>query len=87
MSRVRRWSVLVLLVVVLAGCGSVPKHWARDGSGESDFRRDSYACSRDSEVQYGGSGLVLLILMIGAERDSKRIYKECMEARGWRATE
>jgi len=44
-----------------------------------DWKQDSYACAQDPRTSGGGTGLV------GAATDAKRLYKTCMEARGWTA--
>ncbi len=66
--------------VLFAGCtGSSTYSYSKPGSSEMDWKQDSYACAQDPRTSGGGTGLV------GAATDAKRLYKTCMEARGWTA--
>ena len=71
-----RFVALVLGVVLLAGCTGATYSYSKPGSSEMDWKQDSYACAQDPRTSGGGTGLV------GA---AKRLYKTCMEARGWTA--
>jgi hypothetical protein len=64
--------------VLLSGCAGPTDSYSKPGSSEMDWKRDSYACAQDPRPS-GGTGLV------SAAADANRLYKACMEARGWTA--
>jgi len=65
--------------VLLSGCAGPTYSYSKPGSSEMDWKQDSYACTQAPRTSGGGTGLV------GAATDAKRLYKTCMEARGWTA--
>jgi hypothetical protein len=82
----------VLLVVAwAAGCATgVPTAWVKPGAGEQELADAKYACSRDgrvgnvvpsedSRVFAHGSNKV-------AQTDANRLYKMCMESKGWQVS-
>src|SRR5215475_9743719 len=75
---------LAMVVALAAGCvGTTKTIWVKSGATEQEWRRDSYECSRDSRTFYLGSGLGLLLAEIEAKKKARRIYRDCMRARGW----
>ena len=79
------------LLVLLAACSS-PRLVSYKPD-MSDFRRDSYQCKQESRVSWGGGGsgamggLMILAAKHDAEQQSRAIYRECMEVRGYTVTE
>ena len=71
----------VLVLVLLTGCASKIV-WSGADS-DAAFKRDNYECSRDSRTYAGGSGLVGAIALIGARSQANKIYRECMESKGY----
>lgn len=74
-----------LALLALAGC-------ARDyvwvgGDSERQFKVDNYECRRDSRTFGGGSGIPGALALMGARRQAKLLYEECMEARGYTRSE
>jgi hypothetical protein len=67
--------------VLLSGCAGPTYSYSKPGSSEMDWKQDSYACVQDSPASSGRPRLVA----VGAAIDAKRLYKMCMEARGWTA--
>jgi hypothetical protein len=84
------WSVILAVIVLLfTGCASRQIVWNKDGATVNDFRRDNYDCVQQSRTSWagGGSGALGLGLMLHAQREATleatRLYKMCMEARGY----
>ena len=77
-----RCVALVLGVVPLAGCTGPTYSYSKPDGSPMDFKRDSYACVQESRVSWGASGNAMII---DAKRQANRLYKMCMEARGWTA--
>ena len=69
------------VVMALAGCAEKPIVWRV--SDEQQYKRDNYQCVRDSQTFGGGSGIPGAIAGIQAQNDANRLYRMCMEARGY----
>jgi hypothetical protein len=70
-------------VLLLTGCaGSVPLQWAGNNG---NFPRDNYECARDSRTFGGGSGIEGIMAMNEAERQATKLYRMCMESKGYKA--
>ena len=67
MSRRGTLVAIVLMMVVLAGCGR--HYWSRSGATLDDFNRDSATCAKASSPAYG---IVV--------HDN---YRACLRDRGW----
>jgi hypothetical protein len=78
----------LLCVALLAGCATgAPSTWQKGGASETNLKQDRYACSQDARVGavtgtdedrvffYGQNKL--------AQTEANRLYRMCMEARGW----
>jgi hypothetical protein len=75
---------LLAIAAILAGCTAAPLV-ARKAD-VSSFKQD-HACTQESRVPFGGSGLGLAAAQIDARRESRKLYTLCMEARGYEITE
>ena len=82
-----RLAVLVFSVwVLLAGCTGPTYSYSKPGSSSLDFKQDSYACLQESRVSWGAAGgLMIAAAQADAKREANRLYRMCMEARGWTA--
>jgi hypothetical protein len=72
------------LAIVMAGCGGSNLQWAKPGASLQQAKQDGVECRQisrqPSDVPVGGG--------IGGESDpDDRIWKECLEARGYTVTE
>ena len=78
------------VVLVVSGCASgAPSAWQKAGASDMDLKKDRYACSQESRVGdvtgtdedrvffYGQNKL--------AQTEANRLFRMCMEARGWTA--
>lgn len=74
--------------------------WVKPGATDQDFARDKYQCKRESQQAYssssiGGSSWATPGMGMGqlsgdsssGVRTNWTLYKECLQARGWRAQE
>ena len=77
-----RLLTVVLCALTLAGCAS-EMVWTRQSFTQQEFRRDDYECGRDSRTFGGGSGVIGGIMIIQAQRQADRMYRDCMLAKGW----
>jgi len=66
MIRTRRGFVALALLAGLGGCGL--HYWGKTGASQDDFNRDSAACAKEANPQYG------LFL--------EDIYRACLKSRG-----
>jgi hypothetical protein len=57
--------------VLLSGCTGPTYSYSKPDGSPMDFKQDSYACVQDASID--------------AKRQDNRLYKTCMEARGWTA--
>jgi len=57
--------------VLLSGCAGPTYSFSKPDGRSMDFKQDSYACVQDASID--------------AKRQANRLYKMCMEARGWTA--
>jgi hypothetical protein len=76
---------LVALIALLAGC-SRPVMQATKAD-MSSAKRDHYQCVQESSISAGGTGFGAAVAMWDAQRESDRLYRLCMEARGYTVTE
>jgi hypothetical protein len=81
--------LFVLLVVTLAaGCATgVPTAWVKPGASEQELADAKYACMRDSRVGNVVPSEDNRVFAHGsnkvAQTDANRLYKMCMESKGW----
>jgi len=85
--------VSLTLAFLLIGCATPPKiTFSKPGSTQDEYNRDIYECTQQSRVSWAGGGTGsygLAIMAIGqssAQKQANRLFKMCMEARGWTAT-
>jgi len=71
--------------VLLSGCTEPIYSYSKPGATEMDWKQDSYACVQGSGTFAGGTGLVSVGAATDNRREISRLYKMCMEARGWTA--
>ncbi len=71
--------------VLLSGCTELIYSYSKPGATEMDWKQDSYACVPESGTVAGGTGFVSVGAATGNRRETSRLYKMCMEARGWTA--
>jgi hypothetical protein len=81
-TRVTARAVLILgMLAFLAGCAGKPMVWYRDGATQQEFSRDSYECERESwklpKIGYGLAG------DMDHSHMTRRMYVQCMQARGY----
>jgi hypothetical protein len=80
----------VAALLAVAGCApGGPAAWHRAGASDMDLKQDRYACSQEARVGdvtgtdedrvffYGQNKL--------AQTEANRLFRMCMEARGWSA--
>jgi hypothetical protein len=75
---------LVFLAIVMAGCGGSYLQWAKPGASLQQAKQDGVECRQISRQPYDvpvGGGIV------GGSDPDVRIWKECLEARGYTVTE
>ena len=82
-----RLAALVLSAwVLLSGCTGAAYSYSKAGSDVVDFRRDSDACVQEPRMSWGASGNPMIVgASIDAKREASKLYRMCMEARGWTA--
>lgn len=72
-------TALLMLVVLLAGCGSLREWWRPDGN-YAAFPKDRFECLRASSstsvAGYGGA-------IVGGPTTDDQLFIACMEARGY----
>lgn len=76
--------------LLLLGCAA-PTYmvWDKPDGDPAQFKRDTYRCTQESRTSWsgGGSGLIGLSLMAGAQRqavqEANKLYVGCMEAAGY----
>ena len=75
---------LVFLAIVIVGCGGSSLQWAKPGASLQQAKQDGVECRQISRQPYDvpvGGGIV------GGSDPDVRIWKECLEARGYTVTE
>jgi len=75
---------LVFLAIVMAGCGGSHLQWAKPGASLQQAKQDGVECrqiSRQPDDEPVGGGIV------GGSDPDVRIWKECLEARGYTVSE
>lgn len=87
----RRLLILSLIVLVAACVAGAPANWVKPGSADADFKRDQYQCSQESRVGSVAPSDETRVFFYGmnklAQTESNRLYRLCMESRGWSAAE
>ncbi len=82
----RRAALVFSAWVLLTGCTGPTYSYSKAGSDVADFRRDSYACVQEPRMSWGASGNPMIVgASIDGKREANRLYRACMEARGWTA--
>jgi hypothetical protein len=87
-----RMALLLITVILLTGCATgAASAWRKPGSSEMDLKRDQYACSQESRVGSVVGTDETRIFFYGENRlaqvEANRLYRMCMEARGWSTVE
>jgi len=82
MKRVNEISLIVVLGLILSGCGGSYWKWSKPGATEQQARQDGFECKQIARQPLGTDK----ILIGGAEPDFP-VWKECLEARGYTVTE
>jgi hypothetical protein len=73
----------IVLLALAAGCG--PGHFVRTDGANADEARDVYACHVESErLAEPPGGTTALGPAIATTINKRRLFRECMAARGWR---
>jgi hypothetical protein len=81
-----RLAALVLSAwVLLSGCTEPIYSYSKPGATLMDWKQDSYSCVQEPGTLAGGTGLVSVGAATNNRRETSRLYKMCMEARGWTA--
>ncbi len=77
-------NVLFMLAVVmlLGGCASTKKVWTKQDITQEEFKRDNDECVRQSRVSWSG-GESDEIGRASARLQANKLYKECMESKGY----
>lgn len=70
---------VVLVVLLLSGCGGAYWRWSKPGVSKQQARQDGFECTQISRQQYivGTGGM-----LIGGSEPNFQVWKECLEARG-----
>ena len=87
-----RMVLLLVSVVLLTGCATgAASAWSKPNSSEMDLKRDQFACSQESRVGSVAGTDETRIFFYGQNRlaqvEANRLYRMCMEARGWSTVE
>lgn len=85
---ISRLAAVVGIALLFAGCATgTSSTWAKPGVGDAELARDRYTCTQESRVRdipasesdrlffYGNNKL--------AADEANRLFRLCMEARGW----
>jgi hypothetical protein len=75
---------LLFLAIAMAGCGGSYLQWAKPGASLQQAKQDGVECrqiSRQPDYVPGGG------VIAGGSEPTLRIWKECLEARGYTVTE
>ena len=85
-------ALLLVSVALLTGCATrAPVLWTKPNSSEMDLKRDQYACSQESRVGSVAGTDETRVFFHGenklAQTEANRLYRMCMEARGWSTVE
>ena len=95
-SRVKIASVVLGLVLALAGCGpddGPPVVAAPRPEDMETYNEDNYRCTQESQTTWSGGGTGLAGIAFAARRASvgagpaNKKYKLCMDAAGWTGVE
>ncbi len=72
--------------VLLSGCAGPTYSYSKPDGSPMDFKRDSYACVQEPRMSWGASENPTIVgASTDARREAKRLYRMCMEVRGWTA--
>jgi len=77
----------LFISLLLFGCTGPRFISYKDNTTQDQFRKDNYECSLQSRTYGGGSGIAGLISAGIAYDQAGKIYKECMEIRGYTVKE
>ena len=77
-------------IALLTGCATGgPSAWEKLGASDADFKRDRYQCSQEARVGSVTGSDETRVFFYGqnklAQTEANRLYRMCMEARGWSA--
>jgi len=77
--------LIAFVVAALSGCETPISRqaWVRDGANDADLKRDTYECRRDTTF-VDRQHVNWQWLHTDADR---KLYRLCMEARGWTRAE
>lgn len=79
-------AAILVVAVLLAACTGPTYSYTKAGSAVADFRRDSNACVHEPRMSWGASENPTIVgASTDARREANRLYRMCMEARGWTA--
>jgi hypothetical protein len=81
--------LILILVVLLSGCGTSYKITRMDGTkiNEQDFARDEYTCTIQARNSAGGKPRDNSVLAQMSFDDTVNdLTRGCMQAKGWRYT-
>lgn len=79
-----------VVLAALTGCVQKVVYVTNHDGSRPDQRRldrDTYECDRESVTYAGGSGLVGAVAILGAKSEARRVYMDCLKARGYRVSE
>ncbi len=81
-----------IVIMTLAGCAAgTASAWRKAGSSEMDLKRDQYACAQESRMGDVVGTDQTRVFFYGQNRltqvEANRLYRMCMEARGWSTVE
>jgi hypothetical protein len=65
--------VMPLFLVALSACAIAEPGYSRSGATETEQKRDAYECERDAYM-----------IPKTSMSERKRMYRQCMESRGYR---
>ena len=66
-------AIVPFLFFVLSACAITTEGYTKEGATELQQKRDAYECERDVSM-----------IQMGTMRDKVRLYKQCMESRGYK---
>ncbi len=78
----------IISILLLTSCATgVSSQWQKVGASEMDLKRDKYECSQQSRVGSVAGTDETRVFFYGqnklAQTEANRLYRMCMEARGW----
>ena len=84
--------ISISAIILLDGCATgAASTWRKPNSSEMDFKQDKYLCSQESRVGAVAGTNETRLFFHGQNKltqiEANRLYRMCMEARGWIAAE